>query len=124
SPARLTRTLRNSLSLRSGRALLFGLYHMSILQFFLIGLVGIVLTYVAWKERCIWLSILMHALNNLTSLLIQQFEEPITQKLPFLAEEHMSFGTGAGMTGIGIVLMALGFVMLQKRKQKRKTDRG
>ena len=100
--------------------LMFGLYHMSILQFFLIGLVGIVLTYVAWKEQCIWLSILMHALNNLTSLLLQQFEEPITQKLPFLAEETISFGTGAGMVIGGIVFLALGFVLLQKRSKNGK----
>ncbi len=99
---------------------LFGLYHMSIMQTIVIGLVGIVLSYVAWKEQCIWLSILMHALNNLTSLLIQQYEEPITKKLPFLAEETISFGVGAGMIGCGVVLLALGFVILQKRK----TDRG
>lgn len=74
----------------------------------------------AWKEQCIWLSILMHALNNLTSLLLQQFEEPITQKLPFLAEETISFGTGAGMVIGGIVFLALGFVLLQKRSKNGK----
>ena len=98
--------------------LLFGLYHMSILQFILIGLVGIVLTYVAWKEQCIFLSILMHALNNLTSLLIQQYEEEVTKALPFLADD-LSAGTAFGMVAVGVVLMVLGYFVLNGGKAKK-----
>ena len=98
--------------------LLFGLYHMSVLQFILIGLVGIVLTYVAWKEQCIWLSILMHALNNLTSLLLQQYQDAVTEKLPFLAEEQMSAATAAGMGISGIVILIAGYLILQAGSRK------
>ena len=91
---------------------------MSILQFILIGLVGIVLTYVAWKEQCIFLSILMHALNNLTSLLIQQYEEEVTKALPFLADD-LSAGTAFGMVAVGVVLMLLGYFVLNGGKAKK-----
>ena len=97
--------------------LLFGLYHMSLLQFVLIGLLGILFSYVAWKEQCIWLSILMHFLNNLTSLLLQQFEEPITKRIPALAGE-MNGSTVFFVLLAGAVLLAAGLFLLQFRGKR------
>ncbi|MCR5251486.1 MAG: ABC transporter permease subunit [Lachnospiraceae bacterium] len=97
--------------------LIFGAYHMSLLQFLLIAPLGILLSYVVWKEGGIVLSILIHFLNNLSSLLLEQYGESLQDVLPFLKEEQPGAATAAGLFMAGFVLLSAGLLLLRKKAQ-------
>jgi len=51
-------------------ALIFGLIHMVPIQVFSAGIIGIVLGYVYYRTRSLWLVIIMHVINNLVAFII------------------------------------------------------
>ena len=91
--------------------LFFAAFHMSLLQFLTIAPLGILMSYFVMKERSIFISIIMHFLNNFTSLLLQEYEEQLTEKIPFLGGE-LDLLTGLILLSGGIILIIAGFFTL------------
>lgn len=97
--------------------LFFAAFHMSLLQFITIAPLGILLSYIVWKERSIFITMLLHFLNNLTSLLLEQYQEELTKKLPFLEGE-------LDVTGVliflfaGVVLLGAGLLLMHAKKKE------
>lgn len=96
-------------------AVLFGAYHMNLLQFIGGTMMGIGLAYVAYKSGSIWVGALMHFINNGLSVIFQYYPELVT-KIPILGEEVYSVGDMMILLGIGIVFTALGILLLKKEK--------
>lgn len=96
-------------------AVLFGAYHMNLLQFIGGTMMGIGLAYVAYKSGSIWVGALMHFINNGLSVVFQYYPELI-MKIPILGEEVYSAGDMLILFGIGIVFTLLGILLLKREK--------
>lgn len=96
-------------------AVLFGAYHMNLLQFIGGTMMGIGLAYVAYKSGSIWVGALMHFINNGLSVVFQYYPELI-MKIPILGEEVYSAGDMLILLGIGIVFTLLGILLLKREK--------
>ncbi len=62
-------------------AILFAGYHMSVLRFFTVGIIGLSFTIAAYKSNSILVSMLMHFCNNLTACLVEWYQNPVTEVL-------------------------------------------
>lgn len=96
-------------------AVLFGAYHMNLLQFIGGTMMGIGLAYVAYKSGSIWVGALMHFINNGLSVVFQYYPELI-MKIPILGEEVYSVGDMLILLVIGIVFTSLGILLLKREK--------
>ena len=69
-------------------AILFGIYHMSLVKFFTTGLLGIAFCYVVYKSGSIALSSIMHFINNAFPVVLMYYEKEIQRVLPILFKEN------------------------------------
>lgn len=97
-------------------AVLFGLYHMSLIKFFTTGLFGLLLCYVVYLTGSIFPAMLIHCTNNLISVLLSY--EPIAKKInrifPLLYDGQPTVSDVLLLLGIGIGLAAAGLVIIRK----------
>ncbi len=97
-------------------AVLFGLYHMSLIKFFTTGLFGLLLCYVVYLTGSIFPAMLIHCTNNLISVLLSY--EPIAKKInrifPLLYDGQPDVSDVLLLLGIGIGLAAAGLVIIRK----------
>lgn len=95
-------------------AILFGLYHMSVIKFIPTGLLGLLLCIVVWKTGSIYPAMLMHFINNAFSVIISCYPEQIEKVLPVLYKNTISVPEALCMCGAGLVLMGIGWAILSK----------
>lgn len=98
--------------------LFFAAFHMSLLQFITIAPLGILLSYIVWKERSIFITMLLHFLNNLTSLLLEEHQDELIKRLPFLAGE-LSVKGAVIIFAVGAALFAGGMLLMHAGKTSR-----
>lgn len=94
----------------------FGLYHMNLIKFFVVGFFGCVLAYAVYKTGSIAVSMWMHFLNNLFSVLLAFCGEQMASVLPILFRENPGMGEMAVFALIGIVLFAVSLLILNRRR--------
>lgn len=94
-------------------AVLFGLYHMSLVKLIPTGLLGFVLCYVAYRTDSIYPAMLMHFLNNAFSVLISCYPEKMQAVLPVFYQETLRFFDVVLLMGIGLILMGIGGMFLK-----------
>ena len=97
-------------------AVLFGIYHMSLVKFIPTGLLGFVLCYVAYKTGSIFPSMMMHFINNALSVVMSYYPEQIEKILPILYKESMSFSDALLLGGVGVALLGIGGVVLRRKE--------
>ena len=95
-------------------AVLFGIYHMSLVKFIPTGLLGFVLCYVAYKTGSIYPSMMMHFINNAFSVVASYYPEKIEKIFPILYKESVSLSDALLLGGVGVVLLGIGGVLLRK----------
>lgn len=92
-------------------ALLFGLYHMNLVQSPTTALIGAALCYVAVQANSLFPGILMHFFNNALSVTASFYPEKLERILPFLSENGMPVLVvlllGVVLTGIGVYCVKL-----------------
>ncbi len=93
----------------------FGLYHMNLIKFFVIGLFGCVLAYAVYQTGSIAVSMWMHFLNNLFAVLLTFYEEQMAAVLPILFQEDISAGEMVIFVLIGVVLLAVSALLLKRK---------
>lgn len=98
-------------------AVLFGIYHMSLVKFIPTGLLGLVLCYVAYKTGSIFPSMMMHFINNALSVAVSYYPERIENIFPILYKESMSVSDALIFSGVGLVLLGIGGVMLRGKRR-------
>lgn len=101
-------------------AILFGLYHMSVIKFIPTGLLGLLLCIVVWKTGSIYPAMLMHFINNAFSVIISCYPEQIEKVLPVLYKNTLSVSEALCMCGAGLVLMGIGWAILSKAGKAEK----
>lgn len=97
-------------------AVLFGLYHMSLVKFIPTGFLGLMLCYVVYKTDSIYPAMLIHFINNAISVLIMHYPEQIGNALPVLMKETLSVSDVLRLLGAGLIFCGIG-LMFFKNKQ-------
>lgn len=97
-------------------AVLFGVYHMSLVKFIPTGLLGLVLCYVVHKTGSIYPSMMMHFINNALSVLVTYYPERIERICPILYQESMSASEALILSGVGLSLLGAGGILMKGKK--------
>lgn len=97
-------------------AVLFGAYHMNLLQFIGGAMMGVGLAYAAYMSGSIWIGALMHFINNGLSVILQ-YNPEIIAKIPILGQETYSAGDMVILLVIGVVFTGLGVVLFRKKNK-------
>ncbi len=97
---------------------LFGVYHMSLLQSITVGVLGILLAYIVSHEKSIFLSIGIHFMNNLAAVLISQYEEEVSAYMPYLDKPWVK----VGLFIAAVVMLILGLFILNGRKKEKTAE--
>ena len=97
-------------------AVLFGAYHMNLLQFVGGTMMGIGLAYAAYMSGSIWIGAVMHFINNGLSVILQYHPEVI-QQIPILGKETYATGDMVILLVIGVVFVGIGVLLLKKSKK-------
>ncbi len=93
----------------------FAAYHMSLIKMFTIGIIGLAFTIAAYMTGSIYVSMCMHFLNNLVSVLISLYPKQIGRLFPVLMKESLSVSEILMVTAVGILLSVAGWMLLKKR---------
>lgn len=96
----------------------FGLYHMNLIKFFVVGFFGCVLAYAVYKTGSIAVSMWMHFLNNLFSVLLTFYEDQMASIFPILFREDPTMGELAIFVMVGIILFVISILLLQRKTFK------
>lgn len=99
----------------------FAAYHMSLIKLFTIGVVGLGLTWVAYKTGSIFASMCVHFLNNFMSVLISVYPEQIQKVVPVLFKDHLNGADIAILLGTVLVSTAIGLFCLCYKNDSNKT---
>lgn len=102
-------------------AVLFGLYHMSLVKFVPTGLLGLVLCLVVWRTGSIYPAMLMHFLNNAVSVALTYYPEQIGRVFPVLYQNEFTFPNVMCLVGAGLVLVGIGVAVLRKAGLRRES---
>lgn len=105
-------------------AVLFGLYHMSLVKFVPTGLLGLVLCLVVWRTGSIYPAMLMHFLNNAVSVALTYYPEQIGKVFPVLYQSEFTFPDIMCLVGAGLVLAGVGVAVLRKAGMRRESVSG
>lgn len=90
-----------------GSAVLFGLMHQNIQQLFYTTVTGLVLGWIYVRTKSIWPGVLMHLVNNFTSVLLTAFDE----RLPTATAAVASYWTEGIILLLGILSGVLLFCL-------------
>ena len=100
--------------------LIFAAYHMSLIKMFTIGIVGLALTFAAYRSGSIYVSMTVHFLNNLLSVLISAYPDQLRQIAPVLFEESIGTAQLCMLAVIAVILAAAGVWLLGRGGGSRK----
>ena len=97
-------------------AVLFGIYHMSLIRFIPTALAGLIFCCVVYKTGSIYSSMMMHFINNAFNVLVVYYPERIEKIFPILYKESMTISDGVLFCGVGLVFLGVGGVILKNKK--------
>lgn len=90
------------------QGILFGAYHMNLVQGLYASLLGIVFGYVTFKTKSIWPAIIMHMVNNTVSVTVPYI----------LGESFDSLFAYIILLLIGFIISSIGIVLIRKYNSK------
>ena len=90
------------------QGILFGAYHMNLVQGLYASLLGIVFGYVTFKTKSIWPAIIMHMVNNTVSVTVPYI----------LGESFDSLFAYIILLFIGFIISSIGIVLIRKYNPK------
>lgn len=99
-------------------ALIFGLFHMSLVKLIPTALLGVCLAIVVEKGGSIFVSMLLHFTNNLISVIAMSYPEALERVLPFLTKDSFSVFEVCVMTVVAVVCIGAGYMLLAHSKNK------
>ena len=101
-------------------AVIFGVYHMSIVRFFTTALLGAALAVIVYYSDSIFPAMVMHAINNGIAVLQMYHPDTMENIFPLFAVEEPGIMESIVVSTMGILLLAAGvamFKILQKKKE-------
>ena len=97
-------------------ALVFSVFHMSLVKLPSTFLLGAALAYIVWKSGSIGMAMVFHCLNNTISLLCAKVPEKIGEIVPVLVKDTLTVPELAVLAAIGGILAVSGLYLLRQRK--------
>ena len=73
-------------------AIVFGMFHMSLVKLIPTALLGACFAYIVVKSGSIYVSMFLHFLNNAVSMLVLKYPDRIEKILPVLTKESFTVG--------------------------------
>ena len=95
-------------------AVVFGVYHMSVVRFFTTALLGAALALTVYYSGSIFPAMLMHFCNNGVAVLQMFYPEFFINHVPILGEEKLSISSAIILFLLGTVLAAAGILLLRR----------
>lgn len=92
----------------------FGAYHMTLVQLIFVGILGAVMAYVVFRTKSIFVSMAMHFCNNLFATMIMLYPEQVEKIVPFLMDEKFTIQLAIVLSIAGAALFALGIFLVNK----------
>ncbi len=100
-------------------SIIFAAYHMSVIRFFALLPLSFALTYAAYKTDSIFVTMLMHLINNSFSLIQSKYPDEMAKILPMLNEGYdMSYLEMLLFVLISCAIIAVGVLLLRNSKSK------
>lgn len=96
-------------------ALVFGLFHMSLVKFLPTALLGASFAAIVWKTGSIYVTMCLHFVNNAFSMLVLKYPEMLEQLAPVLVKEKLSAPEEAFLLLAGALLAVVGAVPMRGR---------
>ncbi len=91
-------------------ALVFAAYHMNLLQFIYVTLLGLLMSYIIYNSNSIFITAIFHLINNSLTVIIQ-FKSEWLEKIPLLQDETPGLSDTLILLGIGLALLVIGFLI-------------
>ncbi|MBQ4537355.1 MAG: CPBP family intramembrane metalloprotease [Lachnospiraceae bacterium] len=98
---------------------LFGIYHLNLVKFFTTGLLGVALCYAAYKSGSIFLSCLMHFINNAISVVVIYYGPEVEEVAPILFQETLGVSDTLLLLSVALICSALGMALIKHSSTKR-----
>ena len=95
-------------------ALVFAAYHMNLLQFIYVSVMGMIMSYMIYNSKSIFVTCLFHLLNNSFSVILQ-FNPQIINKIQFLGKSEFSLSDNFLYLGISIAILTLAFFISDRK---------
>ncbi len=102
-------------------AVLFGAYHMNMLQFIGGFMMGIGIAYVVFRSGSIWVGCMMHFINNGLSVIFQYYPN-VLKKIPVLGKESLQTADMILIAVTGIVFILFGLMIIKIKEKSKKRD--
>ncbi|MCR5215921.1 MAG: ABC transporter permease subunit [Lachnospiraceae bacterium] len=99
-------------------AVIFGLYHMSLIKFFTTGILGLALAYVLYCTKSIACTMFMHFLNNFMSVYMSYFAVSSSHLFPWAFRMPSALGI-LGLFVFSVVMWGIGVFCLQWSARKK-----
>lgn len=103
-------------------AVIFGIYHMSIVRFFTTAFLGGILAAVVYYADSIYPAMMIHMINNGLAVLQMYRPDLIEVAFPLLSEEEPSVLAAAVIGAMGILLTAAGFSIFSILKSRQQRE--
>lgn len=99
----------------------FGIYHFSLVKFFTTGLLGLALCYATYRSGSIFLSCLMHFLNNAFAVILLYREDTMSRILPVFFKEELVPADAFGLLITGLICVPAGIFLIGRFSRKEVT---
>ena len=97
---------------------IFGAYHMNIVQFFTTAFIGMAICYVTYKSESIIPGMIMHFLNNGLSCFAMYYPQTLSKIMPFLTKEALYLSDILCILLIGFLFIGLGKIVINLKGEK------
>ena len=95
-------------------AVVFGAFH-GVAKIIPTGLLGVCFAYCVYRSGSIWVSMILHFLNNLLSVIVMKYPESMEKVLPILLKEELSVVEVIVMAIVAVGCVAAGLWLLKKK---------
>lgn len=99
-------------------AIVFGIFHMSLVKLIPTALLGACFAYIVVKSGSIYVSMCLHFVNNAVSMLVLKYPDRIGKLLPVLMKESLTAGELVLVLAVGVVLGGVGILLLRRETDK------
>lgn len=99
---------------------IFGAYHGNLIKTFVVGFLGGLMAYVIYKSESIYVSMLMHFLNNFTAIMITYNDNSVISFISSLEEGQLHLWQEALFVLAGLAIFFAGLFIINKRSVMRK----
>ena len=108
-------------------AVVFAAYHMNLLQFIYVTIMGLIMSYMIFNSKSIFVTCIFHAVNNSMSVVFSYYPK-VAEKIPFITDDGSDPKRELIALFVAIGILALGFFISDNKigifrlRDKKKKD--